>query len=120
MEKITDPFMEPKITMDIFVPCPEFHISGRQCEQERGHKNRGLPHVYTAVNEDEIYPVWWDDSGDINIPAFIICPVKECPEVQLVHVIVPDTAMLNMIGHFLDDHKDHDPLTLLDGIWWDE
>lgn len=120
METIMDPFTEPETTMDIVVPCPELHISGRQCEHGRGHKNRGLPHVYTATNGDDIWPVWWDESGDLDLPEFIVCPVDECNHAENVHVIVPDTAILNMTGHFMDVHTDHDTLMLLDGIRWGE
>lgn len=107
--------------MDLFVPCPEFHeITGRQCEQERGHRNRGLPHVYTTTRDDDIWPVWWDENGDLHIPGFVICPVKKCPEVNLVHPISPDTALMDMMYHFQNEHPEMDQVELLDAIIWDE
>lgn len=122
MEKITDPFTGPKLAMDTFVPCPEVHPgSGRQCESQRGHIQRGMPHVYTMFTPDlGMAPVWWDERGDIVLPEFVICPVKKCLHVEMVHVMVPDMAVLNMMGHFLDEHREHDSLTLLDEMWWNE
>lgn len=110
--------------MDIFSPCPEHHqITGRQCEQERGHRNRGLPCVYTEGDENgngNIWPVWWDENGNVDIPPFVICPVKRCPEVVMVHPISPDNALINLMFHFQNEHPEHDQLTLLDEIGWDE
>lgn len=109
--------------MGLFVPCPEKHDStGRQCEQARGHRNRGLPHVYTASDEFgvDMWPVWWDESGDLKIPLFIRCPLKECPEAELVHPISPDNSIINLMFHFQCSHGDLDMVELLDAIVWDE
>lgn len=121
MEKITDPSAHgsEQVTMDLFSPCPAKHISGRQCEHKLGHRNTGLPHVYTAQSNGGIWPVWWDEHGDVNLPAFVICPVKRCPKVETVHPVTPDSALLTMLVHFQRSHSDMDPMTLLDAIRWD-
>lgn len=47
---------------------------------------------------------------------YIICPDTACRVYVIVHRVSPDAALLDMMAHFMNGHRDQCPLEMLDQL----